>query len=142
MATTKLVVVQAVEDAATAAWTALHDKEVRFQKARMDIHCSAVQQGAVGEHTLGQGAAEKMNGYRQDLLKREAKLVQKETALRRKMSRPVMPDLRGGRVFVDTGAEDLLKQSAGQWALCLRTSELTVVQDRVAASVFCVLNPG
>ena len=143
MAKAKPVVDHAVEDAAKAAWTAQHDAEVRFQKkARMDIHCSAVQQGAVGEHTLGQGAAEKMNGYRQDLLKREAQLVQKETALRRKMSRPVMPDLRGGRVFVDTGAEDLLKQSAGQWALCLRTSELTVVQDRVAASVFCVLNPG
>jgi hypothetical protein len=143
MATAKPVVDHAVEDAAKAAWTAQHDAEVHFQKkARMEIHCSAVQQGVVGEHTLGQEAAEKMNGYRQDMLKREAQLVRKETALHRKMSPPVMPDLRGGRVFVDTGAADLLNQTPGQWALRLRTTELTVVQDRVGASVFCVLNPG
>ena len=52
----KLVVDQAVEDAATAAWTDQHDKEVRFQKkARLEIHCAAVQQGVVAQHTLGKG---------------------------------------------------------------------------------------
>jgi hypothetical protein len=52
-----------------------------------------------------------------------------------------MPDLRGGKVFVDTGAADLLNQTPAGWALALRRSELTIVQDRVGASVFCVLNP-
>ena len=139
----KLVVDQAVEDAATAAWTDQHDKEVRFQKkARLEIHCAAVQQGVVAQHTLGEGAEAVMNGYQQDVLKRETQLVQKESALRRKMSRPQMPDLRGGKVFVDTGAADLLNQTPAEWALALRRSELTIVQDRVGASVFCVLNPG
>jgi hypothetical protein len=53
-----------------------------------------------------------------------------------------MPDLQGGKVFVDTGAADLLNQTPAEWALALRRSELTIVQDRVGASVFCVLNPG
>jgi hypothetical protein len=126
MAKAKPVVDHAVEDAAKTSWTARHDAEVRFQKkARMEIHCSAVQQGVVGEHTLGRGAAEKMKDYQEDMLKREAQLTQKETALRRKMSPPAMPDLRGGRVFVDTGAADLLKQTQGQWALALRQAGLS-----------------
>jgi hypothetical protein len=68
MAKAKLVVDQAVEDAATAAWTDQHDKEVRFQKkARLEIHCAAVQQGVVAQHTLGEGAEAVMNGYQQDV---------------------------------------------------------------------------
>ena len=143
MAKATPIVDQAVEDAAKAAWTHLHDKEVRFQKkARLEIHCAAVQQGVVAQHTLGEGAREKMHGYQQETLNRETQLVQKETALRRKLASPQMPDLRGGKIFVDTGAADLLNQTPAEWALALRRSELTIVQDRVGASVFCVLNPG
>jgi hypothetical protein len=132
----------AIEAVADSVWTERHDKEVRFQKkARVETHQAAVQQGVIGQDTLGPGAEQQMTDYRQKVLDREAELVAKQSAMARKRLPPQMPDLRGRRIFVDDSAKATLNQTPAQWALARRQLELVVVDDRAVASVFCVLTP-
>jgi hypothetical protein len=132
----------AVDAAAEAAWTAKHEKELRFQtKARTEHQKAAVQQGVLSQDALGAGAEQQMADYRAQVQSRECKLEARQRFLDRAQQQPVVPDLRGCQVFVDDAARSALNATPAQWALARRQAKLVVVEDRAVASVFVTLTP-